>query len=1177
LLALHSVDVLGQEFRATVTGRITDPEGLAVPGVTVTALNEATKDITTAVTNRTGNYTISYLRPGMYVIKAELQGFVSPQARQELVVGQTLTLNLQMKLGMVTETVIVEAAAIEMSKADRGMVIANTMVNELPLNARNPFMLSTLAPGVTYNGGIYYRPFDNGAIGDWSINGGTNRNNEFLLDGAPNNSIQQGTNMVAYVPPVDSVQEFKIMTNTYDAQYGRSSGGTVNVSLKSGTNTLHGAGYEYARRFWLDANTYLNGQKGVAKYIVDANGDKTGHYVDQFGFQLDGPVRIPGLYNGKDRTFFMFSFEDYQDGLPSSGATTYPTEQQRNGDFSNLRDASGNLIVIYDPATTRLVNGQTVRDPFPGNIIPANRINPIAKKVLSYFPAPNTSTPGSDPWRNNFVNLNLEINSFYNYVGKVDHNFGPNDKMYVRYAYNVRDVKEQPDIFPPPLTDNLQYNHRVNNAAVVDYLHTFGSSTTLNLRASFNRYVEGAGPNSEAQKFDATTLGYSSALVNQLPLKIFPVYAFADYGGIGRGNFRDDKSDVYTFQPNITTIRGAHSIRAGLDMRYTRFLQLFSGYGGMTVSASRTFTQKNYAQADALSGNSMASFLLGAVDGSVDVNPYPTYIWSYYAPWVQDDWKISNRLTLNLGFRWDLTSPVTEKQNRINYGFDTTAVNPVSSGIDQSKFPGYQVKGGIGFAGVNGNPTSPYRWDKNNIQPRLGASFILNDKTVIRGGVGRYFLNPLGRGGTSASQAFAREGFSVTTPMISSVDGNRTARNSLSDPFPNGVSQAAGSAGGLATDLGKTFSFSNPDFETPYVDQFSIGFQRQLSRRTSIDLSYVGSRTLKGQDSWTAFNEPSLAFRNLCDPTMGGSVAYCNQLLPNPFYQVKGLEGTTRFTSPTLSRYELARPYPEFGAITQTERNGERVWYDSMQLTLTRRMSGGLMLNGTYTLAKMIEQNGYMDPIAGTVDVSPYSGERRHRVTIAGVYQLPFGHGRHFLNDLHPIADGLIGGWEVAGSWIFQSGAPWTLPSNVVVLKDAKNSNPNTVPNIIQGVIPCVSQMNNDGTTTMLAYSVAYGCTEPYFLVQPSYAGRVTSLRDSNIRNPVFYQFDLNFAKTVQLRGRARVQLRIEVFNVLNQANYSTRNYGNNPLTSSFGQINTLATGQGNEPREAQIGIKLLF
>src|SRR6266851_768873 len=343
-----------QEFRATVTGRVTDPGGLAVPGATVTAVNTQTQ------------------------------------------------------LGTLSEEVTVtgESPVLETSKADRGLVIDNERVTELPLNARNPFMLSYLSPGITYNGpAIYQRPFDNGAIADWSINGGQNRNNEFLLDGAPNNSIQGGNN-IAYIPPVDAVGEFKIMTNSYDAQYGRTAGGVINVSLKSGTNTLRGSVYEFARRKEIDSNEY---------YFKVNNLAKPDHKLDQYGFVLDGPVRIPGLYDGRNKTFFMFNYEGYKEATPNPATYTVPDEAQLRGDFSNLRDAQGRLITIYDPASGHLdATGQWVRDPFPGNIIPANRIDPMAKTFSQYFLRPNAAAPaGSDPWRTNYVFApNLAFDTF---------------------------------------------------------------------------------------------------------------------------------------------------------------------------------------------------------------------------------------------------------------------------------------------------------------------------------------------------------------------------------------------------------------------------------------------------------------------------------------------------------------------------------------------------------------------------------------------------------------------------------------------------------------------------------------------------------------------------------------------------------------------------------------------
>ena len=381
VIALASTaPAFAQEFRATVTGRVSDPAGLAMPGVTVTAVNTQTNEVATTITNAEGVYSLPFLKPGVYKVNAELEGFSKyEQDKVELEVGQARTINIALQVGSLSEVVTVVSEAVEASKADRGMVIDNARVTELPLNARNPFMLSYLSPGITYNGpAIYQRPFDNGAIADWSINGGQNRNNEFLLDGAPNNSIQGGNN-IAYVPPVDSVQEFKIVTNSYDAQYGRTSGGVVNVSLKSGTNAFHGTVYEFARRKAFDSNEYL--------FKIN-NREKPDHKLDQYGFQVDGPVRIPGMFDGRNKTFFMFNYEGYKEATPNPSTYTVPDDAQLRGDFSGLRDAQGRLIQIFDPATGRLENGQWVRDAFPGNVIPQDRISPMARQFTPVFPAP---------------------------------------------------------------------------------------------------------------------------------------------------------------------------------------------------------------------------------------------------------------------------------------------------------------------------------------------------------------------------------------------------------------------------------------------------------------------------------------------------------------------------------------------------------------------------------------------------------------------------------------------------------------------------------------------------------------------------------------------------------------------------------------------------------------------
>ena len=1167
-----------QEFRATVTGRVTDPNGLAVPGATVTILNTQTGEVATGVTTRDGAYTIPFLKPGIYSLSAELTGFRKvTQGNVQLEVSQTLAINFQLQLGDLAEevTVTAESPLLETSRADRGMVIDNARITELPLNARNPFMLSYLSPGITYNGpAIYQRPFDNGAIADWSINGGQNRNNEFLLDGAPNNAIQGGNN-IAYVPPVDSVQEFKIVTNSYDAQYGRTAGGVINVSLKSGTNTFRGTVYEFARRKAFDSNEYL----------FKVNGrEKPDHKLDQYGGQVDGPVRIPGVYDGRNKTFFMFNYEGYKEATPNPTTYTVPSEAQLRGDFSNLRDAQGRLITIYDPATGRLENGQWVRDAFPGNVIPANRINPMAAELSQYFLRPNTTpAAGTDPWRNNFLFApNLAFDKFRNIATKVDQNISTKTRMFFRYAYNKRTEERFTNgITSGPAQDGQLPLERLNHTGVADWVRTVGSALVLNVRSGLNQYLE-LSRSDPGLSFNPAELGFPASLVNQLPNKVFPRINVTDYQAIGRAGRNSETTTVFSVQPNFSWVKSTHNVRGGLDMRMTWYTREING-NLFVMGFDRRFTQRVFNQTDALSGNSIASFLLGAANtGTIDNNFYPTFRWNYYAPWVQDDWKLTDRLTLNLGLRWDFNSPVFEEQDRLNYGFDATAINPVSSRINQQQFPGYQVRGGLGFANVDGNPRYPYQYDKNNIQPRLGVAYLLSDNTVLRGGYGLYYLSVVGISDSN--------GFGISTPLITTLDDSRTSTYPLSNPFSQGIAQAPGASQGLETFLGRGPGFSALDFVNPYVHQFSLGIQRQLPWRTTFELTYVGSRTLQEQNRWGGFNEPPLELRNRCDVTQGGVAAFCNELLPNPFYQVPGFEGTTRFTSPTLSRYELSRPFPQFTGMTEFDRNDGKIWYNSAQLFINKRVSDGISLAGTYTWSTMIEENGGGNQIGGTattnptltdidtiVQRSPYESDRRHRVTISGVYHLPFGRDRRYLREAHPIVDAVAGGWEVAGMWLFNSGRPWGLPGNVFYVKDASIKDIDYSARVIRGVQNCVAQMSDTGVVTMLGFSTAAGCTEPNFIIRPNYTPRTTAFRDSEIRRPPFYQFDINFAKTTRLAGNVRLQVRLEVYNLLNQVVYDERNYESNATNALFGTIDRAVIRQSNFPRYGQLGIKLLF
>src|SRR2546426_2909279 len=569
VIGLTANTASAQDFRPTTAGRCTVPAGLGVPGVTASATTPRTNEVATAVTSAEGLYSLPFLRPGLYTISAELQGFRKyAQDAVPLEVGQTMAIDVQLEVGEVTEAVTVtsEAPLLDESKADRGMVIDNKRVTEIPLNARNPFMLSTLVPGITYNGpAIYQRPFDNGAIADWSINGGQNRNNEFLLDGAPNNSIQGGNN-IAYVPAVDAVQEFKIVTNSYDAQYGRTAGGVVNVQLKSGSNNLHGTVYEFARRKAFDSTEY---------FFKVNNQAKPNHKLDQYGFEIDGPVRLGRLYDGQDKTVFMVNYEGDKERTPNPATFTVPDAAQLRGDFSNLRDVQGRLITIFDPATGRLENGQWVRDPFPNNQIPANRINPMAQKFLKYFLQPNAAAPaGSDPWRNNYVFApNLASDAFSNIETQADQNVSEKTKLYFRYADNKRtETGSTNGILDGPAQGGQLPLWRINHTGVGDWVHTTNAAFVFNVRSGITRYLELARSD-PGLSFTPAELGFPQSLVDQLPNKVFPRLNFLTNGGEVeyqnlRRNTRNKKmTTVLNAQPNFALTQGGHNIPGGLDLR----------------------------------------------------------------------------------------------------------------------------------------------------------------------------------------------------------------------------------------------------------------------------------------------------------------------------------------------------------------------------------------------------------------------------------------------------------------------------------------------------------------------------------------------------------------------------------------------------------------------------------
>ena len=693
----------------------------------------------------------------------------------------------------------------------------------------------------------------------------------------------------------------------------------------------------------------------------------------------------------------------------------------------------------------------------------------------------------------------------------------------------------------------------------------------VDARVSFARYL-GEDRGDANAGFDLTKLGFPSSLVNSLPGgAFFGTYNFPNYFNLGQYP-TGDITNTGAFAASLNWNVKSHSIRAGVDIRDVQYItQNFST--ALSLSTSPAWTQQNYAQADPLSGNDIASWLLGTpTSGSSAYALLGVYQEHYYAPWIQDDWRITPRLSLNLGLRWDFNLPPYERFNRMDRGFSPTESNPVSQLVNQQQFPGYSVAGGLLFAGVNGQ--SRYAADvyMKAIQPRFGAAYKISEKFIVRGGWGRYYLNP-------SNTYIQSSGFNTSTPLVNSNDGGRTPiPNLINNPFPSGLLLPGGASLGAATFVGQGLTVVKPNFTLPNMDQFSFGFQYELPRHSKVDASYVGSRG-NNLESTQPINFISLSLRQQCDAWEGGTSSYCQALISNPFYQLAPFNGTSYYTSPTLARATLTVPYPQFGAITLTKANQAFSWYNSFQATYEIRARNGLTLVANWSMSKQVFQNGYNDIQQLVPERSIYRYDQPESVKATAVYQLPFGKGQRFFSSSGRLVSRLVGGWEANVLFGYHSGIPWSLPSNFIYVKEAKLPNINWHAPIVQVVQPCVAQWNTNGTITMQSFSTKAGCTSYNFLSEPLYAPAAEPSYSGQIRTMSAPNFDASLNKTTRITERTSVQFRAEVFNLANTFIFYQQQPTSSLTSSSFGTVvpANVSSNNGNQPRYIQLSVKFNF
>ncbi len=1139
-----------QEARGTLQGRVFDASGAAVPGATVEIANVNTGITTPATSNEEGNYRVPFLNPGTYRVTVSLDGFSKFVSQNiQLHVAEVLTVDATLQAGRITDEVTVTAAAsvVDSSGSGLGQVVDARRISELPIREGTAVELVILAPGVQNTTDLRSRKaaFNNG-LSQWGSDGAGEKRNDFTIDGVANVAADR----VAYSPPSAAVEEFKIQTASYDAAVGNAMGASVNVVTKSGTNTLRGQVYEWFRGADLDAPNYFDKKAGRPKRDYKDN---------RFGAAVGGPI-------ARSRTFYFANVEANPFQVPSPATLTVPTEKMRNGDFSELL-ALGSQYQIYDPATTRphpTQAGRFIRDPFPGNIIPAGRIDSIAKNILGFYPLPNQA--GTADGANNYTNPTaVAFETYYTATTRIDHNFSDRHRLYGRFSWDFWE-EEKDDRF-----DNLAtgiFLNRKNRVFALDDAYTVRSNLLLNVRGGFTRQL--FPERRRSQGFDLASLGFSNSLVSLIPdpaLATFPNVTFDGYQATSPWESGDGffTTDVYNVTANAIWLVGNHNMKFGTEYRrYVENSSRFPTAVSPTIAFSNTYTRGPLDNSPAAPrGQDLASFLLGVPTGgsmsrAAEYNEQSGVIGLY----AQNDWRVRNNLTINLGLRWEYESPLSEKEDRMISGFDFETPLPIADAVraNYARNPisevapsAFQVRGGVLYPDTGG-PKAAWEGIYSNFMPRAGFSWQPEPKMAVRGGYG-LFYDALGPNRISANQT----GYSRVTALTSSLDNGRTFVATLANPFPNGLLEPVGSALGLMTNVGLGVSFPYfGEVRTPRTHRWSLGLQRELPWHFLIEGTYVGSvgEHLPVSGAFASGNFPGRDLNATPGRYFSTSPVrddatnnFLSQQVPNPF---AGLLPGSNLNGANVARSQLLRPYPQFTSITAAETIGTSD-YQSFQGRIERRMANGFTVQLAYTWSKTMTEMGYLNSFDTELErvIGPF--DRTHVLVTSGIVEMPFGRTRHWGRSWSGVTEALLGGWQVSYLFRAQSGAPLGF-GNFIFAPGAT----------IEDVVLPGGQRDENRWFNVDAFNRVTG-------QQLVSNVRTQPTRFSEVRGPGYALIDLGFLKNVNLGSRLRAQFRAEVYNALNRANLGNPNTG--VTNTAFGTI----TAQNGLPRQLQLAARLSF
>ncbi|MCZ2077262.1 MAG: TonB-dependent receptor [Bryobacterales bacterium] len=1155
VLSLYIIagQALGQESRGSIVGRVLDSSGAVIPGATVTATNQNTNVAVNAQTNDQGNYQILFLIPGVYKVTAALPGFKTfVKENIELRVNDRIGLDMRLEVGDVTENVVVSAEAplLQTATADVGLVVDNRRISELPLAHGNASSLIMLTPGVnmSYPAGMKWQdPMRVAQTTMMSVQGAPFGSTEFTMDGVPNtqsSNADRGQG-ISNQPPADAIQEFKVETS-FDASVGHTSGTLINTVIKSGTNDLHGTAYYFLRDPALNANGFFSNAAGQPK------GDFT---YKRWGGSLGGPVYLPKLYNGKDRTFFMYTYEGLHQNDTNAFTGNVPKEQWLTGDLSDLL-LIDSRYQIYDPDTIAPApNGRFSRQPFPGNRIPASRISPIALNIAKFWPKANVA--GLPDGTNNFsIQNRSEPIKYFNHIFRGDHVLTQSHRLFGRYAGRNA-------LFGP-------YRHRFGNEGsgnhflgnpkniVIDDVWTASPQLVINFRYGLQRFPGAHYLPSEG--FDLTSLGFSKSLVDMLSFRhpmsvVFPTIVPQGIQALQTEGTDLRAQDIHSWFADVNRPIGNHNVKFGADVRVYRENVYAFGSATPRFDFRTDFTRgplDNSPSSPSGIGQGMAAFLLGRpTGGGVDWMDSRAVQSTYYAAYFQDNWRATPKLTLSLGLRYEYEGPVTERFNRSTRAFDSGAPQAIASQVEanyrnaplpERPVSEFRVAGGLTFAGAGGQPRTLYKPDKNNFMPRFGFSYNVLKDTVVRGGYAIYFIST----GQPARRDPYQLGYSLRTNLIPTLDNGLTFVADLANPFPGGIQRPRGNADGAATFLGRGINFFDVDSVSPYNQRWNFNIQRLLPAKFLIEIGYMGSRVTKLIVGKNLDVLPSSFLSRLPERDQP-VIDRLSAQVPNPFYPL--LPGTD-LAGRTLSVSRLLLPYPQFSSMSTTTNQGYS-WYHGMQMRAERRFSQGYTLQLSYTWSKLMDATTFLN----ADDPMPYEtisdSDKPHNISVSGIYEIPFGKGRRFLAGSPAPVRALVGGWQVSAVYQMYSGEP--LGFGDVIFRG----------NIEDIPLP--------GKQTVNRWFNTDAGFERSSARQLSHHYRTFPIRFSGLRADNYNTWDISLLKNTEITEKVKFQFRAEFLNAFNHPTFLAPN--TSVTSTAFGKV----TGEATWPRFIQFGFKTIF